>query len=137
MNDRDIRRLAEAVGYEFVDDPDAMTLRGVPAGLFGSDGVWISPRGDMSVTLDFDPENDANDDYVVLEFLRPENFRKSKPIMGPEHERWRDFIFELRLLQAKEGRESSAIHEGHMKGDYSRAYLKLLDTDEDREGRKS
>ena len=71
----------------------------------------------------FDPANNAEHDYSVLQKVRPEDAQNSKPIMGPEHELWRDFIFELRLLQLKRGKESSAIFEAYELGDYARAYL--------------
>ena len=93
---------------------------------------WYFPKGSAAEgsTIGLvglpDPFTNANDDYAVLEWMRPKNFRESKPIMGPEHERWRDFIFELRLIQLKENRESSAIQEGYMLGDNARAACSVL-----------
>lgn len=115
-----IIKLAEAMGWK----PSHET----------HEQVWIGPdtkAGDFGNYFNYDqlpnPFTDAGDDHAVLEFMRPENFRESKPIMGPEHERWRDFIFELRLIQLKENRESSAIQEGYMLGDNARAACSVLD----------
>lgn len=59
MNDK--IKLAEAIGYV-----NSVGPRGFET--FGKG--WYDPDGNWSVTLDFDPENDANDDYAVLEGVR-------------------------------------------------------------------
>lgn len=84
------------------------------------DPGFFAPNNDTPI---FDPANCAVDDYSVLQKVRPEDAQNSKPIMGPEHVLWSNFIFELRLLQLKRGKESSAIFEAYELGDYAWAYL--------------
>lgn len=124
MNNEDRIRLAEAMGFEWqstVDQP--MNPR----------GQWLSPftgwteRLPNKEALPFDPFTDANDDYAVLEWMRPDDWINSVPIKGPEHQAWRDFIFELRLNQRKGGRTTSEIGEGYQIGDYARAALAVID----------
>jgi len=83
------------------------------------DPGYFAPNKDIPI---FDPTNNAEHDYAVLLKVRPEDAQNSKPVMGPEHVLWRDFIFELRLLQLKRGKESSAIFEAYELGDYAMAY---------------
>lgn len=114
MEDRIL--LAEARGWT----PQTNEPNGEP--------VWLSPDGEDPCYLFElpDPFTDANEDYAMLEWMRPDDAQNSKPIMGPEHERWRDFIFELRLLQLKRGKESDAIYEAYELGDNARAAVIVI-----------
>lgn len=73
-----------------------------------------------------DPFTDANDDYAVLEWMRPDDWRNSVLMKGPDHVRYLDFIFELRLLEQEDGRPSGPIGQGYVIGDYARAALAVI-----------
>jgi hypothetical protein len=114
MNNQEKRiKLAEAMGWT-----NAGTINGVPVG--------YERESDDCITDLPDPFTSADDDYAILEFMRPDDWINSVPIKGPKHEAWRNFIFELRVLQGGDGRETSAIGEGYKKGDYAEACLKVL-----------
>jgi hypothetical protein len=94
MNDR--IRLAEAMGWEH--------NKGWPVPYDGD--WWKSPDGNLSVTLDFDPYTDANDDYAVLEWMRL-NGAENMPDDFPHS---RQAYYKI--------------------GDYARAALKVIDSQE-------
>lgn len=69
----------------------------------------------------FDPFVDANNDFVVLEWAR-----EKKGIPRDVGTRYRDFMFELGVLQLKRGEAPSCLHEAYQIGDYARAACKVL-----------
>ncbi len=68
MNDR--IKLAEAMGWYRITDPDEFVKQWkIPATHF-SDGAWVSPdHRNLTAELPFDPENDANDCNALIKHL--------------------------------------------------------------------
>ena len=71
------RRLAEQLGWREVNTLDGLRELGVPDAVHG-EAVWIVPayykivpgRKRWVRELDFDPWDDANDDLLILEFMK-------------------------------------------------------------------
>ncbi|KKM21792.1 hypothetical protein LCGC14_1631830 [marine sediment metagenome] len=113
-------RLAEARGWVKVTEN-----RWVPADCKGKGPLdWDDRDAKYAFELP-DPENDANDDYAVLESMR------KRPIGDRA-------AFDFALVELVDNRKEITkasiwmVGRGYEIGDYARARLKLLDTDEDR-----
>lgn len=65
MTDQARIKLAEAMGWTHTNDEKPAGMLMDPAA-----GWWRSPDGGWSVSLDFYPFTDANDDYACLEWMR-------------------------------------------------------------------
>ena len=93
-----------------------------------SPGFRLWDENDVEIQHpDFYPDTNANDDYSVLVWMRPDDWINSVPIKGPDHARYRDFIFELRLLELEQCRPSGPISQGYQIGDYARAALNVIE----------
>ena len=95
---RDSRiKLAEAMGWEWQQSSDPLIGRWSFGGMTHDYGLWHHYIPD--------PENDANDDYAVLEWMRKEREGFSTCYLLTTRTRW-----------------------SYQIGDYARAALEVLDT---------
>ena len=112
MNDR-IKLVAEAMGWTRIESIDGRTYYGLPPGC-KIDAESILGWTDACLALP-DPENDANDDYAVLEWARTQ----------PKEWKWlyMDEYFAGRLARNELDHRLPV----YQIGDYFRAALRALE----------
>ena len=115
MNEARIK-LAEAMGWEWDESIRPRDFEGYPGWC-----CWVKPDGDKWFAADAmpDPENDANDDYAVLEWVRKQIFSKRMQFSAKLGE----------ILQNIENEDYSVAWPDavirYQTGDYARAALTL------------
>ncbi len=107
MNDQDIIKLAEAMGWNLLEHKG--TKRWIEPGNLGVIGYLILP---------FKPDTNANDDYAVLEWMRKEHLWTNHGLM------WDRFKWACADRLAGE-RPKREIYQYKI-GDYARAALKVI-----------
>ena len=126
MVNKDRIRLAEAMGWEW--DTTIRGRRGYPDDW----PVWIKPNGDrwFSPADMPDPFTDANDDYAVLKWMRPDEGVHIGYADGSSNwSLWSDFKDHLyELITTRTGNRRFAPWDYQI-GDYARAALKVLERD--------
>ena len=116
MNDR--IKLAEAMGWKRINHED-MAWWPAPYVI-----ERIKKEHPEVIAFDYvgldqlpDPENDANDDYAVLEWARERWRGETLASFWKDKEQWTAFVFRLNLTWMDDG-------ENYKIGDYARALLK-------------
>ena len=121
MNDRDKIRLAEAMEWTHV--PAVGSCAFIRWKIEDGEDIGL-----MNNIQPFDPENDANDDYVVLEWMRTQSAEFVQA--------FKDALFDLRTYTLDERTFTRSKYSSRYElGDWAKATLialKLLDTGEDR-----